>query len=170
MIHNEEWRKYFFSICDAVAQKSKDTSTKVGAVIVGPDKEIRSVGYNGFPRGVIDDIYDTRIVSKIKSANLNKQIEFIENRNKRPLKYLYMEHAERNAIYNAAREGTHVKGCTIYVNSLPPCCDCARAIIQSGIIKLYYIDKEIPERWKENCEIALDMLEEAGVIVVKVEL
>ena len=65
-----------------VAEWSKDRSTKVGCVVIGPDREVRSMGYNGFPRGINDEI---------------------ERRHARPDKYT--EHAERNAIYNAARVG-----------------------------------------------------------------
>ena len=142
-----EWDKYFFKFCDITAEKSRDRSTKVGAVIVGPDNEIRSVGYNGFPRGINDDV---------------------DERYERPLKYKYTEHAERNAIYNAGRVGIPLKGCRIYINSLPPCCDCARAIIQSGITDVNYIvDGEIPERWQADCDMSVGMLEEAGVVVRK---
>jgi len=105
------WDDYFFEIVDVICKKSKDRSVKIGAVIVGPDHEIRSTGYNGFPRGINDDV---------------------EERHCRPTKYLWSEHAERNAIYNAARMGTCLNDCEIYINWIP-CNDCMRAIIQSGI-------------------------------------
>ena len=53
----------------------------------------------------------------------------------RPTKYLWIEHAERNAICNAARAGTATEGCTIYVEIMP-CMDCARAVVQAGIIQV----------------------------------
>ncbi len=137
------WDKYFINICNAVKEKSKDNSTKVGSVIVGPDNEVISVGYNGFPRGIDDDV---------------------KERYERPLKYVYFEHSERNAIYNAARIGVSTKNCKIYL-TLSPCADCARAIIQSGIKEVILQTKEIPERWKDNCNIATEMLSEAGVAV-----
>lgn len=89
-----DWDAYFMSLCYMVSIKSKDQSTKYGAVIVGPDHEIRSTGYNSFPRGVNDNLSE---------------------RQKRPEKYLWFEHAERNAIYNAARMGTPLNGTTLYV-------------------------------------------------------
>lgn len=109
-----DWNKYFLNLAANVALKSKDESSKIGVVIVGPGHEIRSTGYNGFPRGMNDD-------DPAKQA--------------RPMKYKYFEHAERNAIYNAARFGAPVEGCTMYC-LWPPCSDCARAIIQAGIVKL----------------------------------
>jgi dCMP deaminase len=107
-----EWNEYFINMLDVVSSKSKDT-TKTAAIIVGPDHEIRSTGYNGFPRGLK---YDEEKVIK-------------------PEKYFWYEHAERNAIYNAARMGISINTCTIYVSHFP-CVDCARGIIQSGIKKV----------------------------------
>ena len=137
------WDEYFLSIAKVVALKSKDQSNKIGAVIVGPGHEIRSTGYNGFPRGMDDD-------------DPMKQ--------ERPLKYKYFEHAERNAIYNAARFGAVTEGCTMYC-LWPPCSDCARAIIQAGITKLI-VGKPIvscPDRWYEDLVIATDMLRDCHV-------
>ncbi len=105
------WDHRFMELARHIGQWSKDRSFGVGCVIVGPDREIRSTGYNGFPREVDDNV---------------------EERHERPAKYAWTEHAERNAIYNAARMGTALKGCTMYVPWYP-CMDCARAIIQSGI-------------------------------------
>jgi len=104
------WDKYFFDIVDVVRTKSKDPDTQVGCVIVGPAHEIRTTGYNGFPRGVDDT----------------------GGRWQRPTKYFWVEHAERNAVYNAARCGVSLEGCTAYIQ-IAPCVDCARALIQSGV-------------------------------------
>ena len=137
------WHEYFLNLVSVIAQKSKDQSNKIGAVIVGPDKEIRSTGFNGFPRGFDDD-------------DPTKQ--------QRPLKYKYFEHAERNAIYNAARFGASLMGCTLYCK-WPPCTDCARAIIQAGIkhVVLKHGPSECPKRWQEDMFIAFDMLQICGV-------
>jgi len=105
------WDEYYLNICKVVATRSKDPNTQVGCIIAGPAHEIRSTGYNSLPRGIRDDVAE---------------------RLERPTKYLWMEHAERNAIYNAARCGTTLDGCTIYIE-LMPCMDCARAIVQAGI-------------------------------------
>ncbi|MFN7925872.1 MAG: dCMP deaminase family protein [Bryobacteraceae bacterium] len=106
-----DWDSYYLDICKVVASRSKDPNTKVGCVIVGPANEIRTTGYNSFPRGIRDDVPE-RLV--------------------RPTKYQWIEHAERNAICNAARCGTPLEGCRIYVEIMP-CMDCGRAIVQAGI-------------------------------------
>jgi dCMP deaminase len=134
----------FMTMVHLVALGSHDESTKVGAVIVGPDHEVRSTGFNGFPRGVND--HDPA-------------------RQKRPEKYYWFEHAERNAIYNAARMGLSTKGCVMYTNGVP-CADCARAVIQAGITKVVVNERwegQKPEQWVESCQIARVMFEEAGV-------
>lgn len=141
------WDKYFMDIAERAALLSKDESTKLGAVIVGPDNEIRSTGFNSFPRGIVDTI---------------------PGRQNRPHKYHYFEHAERNAVYNAARVGIPLKGCRIYC-AWPPCPDCARAIIQVGIIEVVVKSANVPERWRESMGYARVMLDEAGVSVREME-
>ena len=155
-----DWHDYYFKLCDTVALKSKDQSTKVGCIVVGPDHEIRSTGYNDFPRGAIDsadmkhcDKYEKHYGLRKGFFLVNKIFirikELVARRRDRPLKYLWTEHAERNAFYNAARSGISLNGCILYVNSLPPCCDCARGIIQTGIIEIHCNYSKIPERWNE---------------------
>jgi len=110
------WDKYFFELCKVIASKSKDPSTKVGALIVGKDNEIRSTGWNGFARGVIDNE---------------------ERYNNREIKYPLVVHAEMNAICNAARVGTPLDGCSLYVYPLFVCNECAKSIIQVGIKNVF---------------------------------
>jgi dCMP deaminase len=63
----------------------------------------------------------------------------------RPLKYQFVEHAERNAIFNAARIGVKTEGCWAFMNFMPtPCADCARALIQAGIVKIIGSDRPFP--------------------------
>lgn len=104
----------FMEVAHTVAKKSKDRSTKVGCVIVGPDNEPRSFGWNGFARGVEDDF---------------------DWRHERPEKYDWVIHAEANAVANAARVGIPLKGCRAYVTHM--CCkNCADILIQSGICEV----------------------------------
>ncbi len=138
---SEKWVKRYIDLASAVALWSKDPSTQVGAVIVGDNGQIVSQGYNGFPRGVLDSD---------------------ERYNDRPLKYKLVVHAEMNAILNALYNGASVKGCTLFVHNLPVCNECAKAIIQSGINKVY-MDTEINERWQESWNLTKQMFEEAGV-------
>jgi dCMP deaminase len=133
------------SMAYLTAMKSKDQSTRVGAIIVGPDNEVRSTGYNSPCRGVDDSRDDIH---------------------ERPLKYSYFEHSERNAIYNAARIGVSCKGSRMYVTWCP-CVECARAVIQSGIKELI-VHKENPNndssRWADSMGIAKDMFADCGVL------
>lgn len=133
-------------IAKVQALRSKDESAGVGAVIIGPDNEIRSTGYNGMVRGINDDA---------------------EYRHQRPEKYKWFEHAERNAIYNAARMGIALNGCRIYATMFP-CTDCTRAIIQVGIVEVIVESLEVTERWHEDAIRSQDMLDEAKVRVREV--
>lgn len=134
----------FVGIARAVSQMSKDPSTKVGALIIGPGMEIRATGWNGFPRGV----EDTQ-----------------ERLNDRPTKYQYVVHAEANAIANAARSGVALEGCTLLVTALHPCNDCAKLLIQAGITRVYAPLPADDERWADSFEVAATMFREAGVVV-----
>ena len=147
------WSDYFLSIAEAVRQKSKDSKTKVGAVIVGPDRQVLSTGFNGFPRQIREDI---------------------PSRWEKPTKYSYVEHAERNAIYNAARHGVALKGCTLYMVGFGPpnvpCTDCARGVIQAGIIKV--VGRPAAPAtgyWKDDLILASSMLTEAGIHLIDIE-
>ena len=141
-----KWVEYFYKIADQIKEKSKDNRTKIGAVIVGKDKEIVSTGYNSFPRGIED----------------NKK-----ERQERPEKYYWFEHAERNAIYNAALIGVSTKCCTMYLTCGIPCADCARGIINAGIIRIFAVrDGEAKsQKWKNSAERSMEMFKEAGVDV-----
>jgi dCMP deaminase len=144
MTSEERRIKIFMTMAYLVAMQSKDNRTKIGAVVVGPDNEVRSTGYNGQPRGCDDEE---------------------EKRLEHPEKYFWFEHAERNAIYNAARMGLSTKGCTMYTMGIP-CADCARAVIQSGIDIVVYDhswnDKNT-DKWKESIERSKKMFTETGV-------
>jgi dCMP deaminase len=120
-----DWDTYYMDIAEAVSRRSKDPNTKVGCVIVSQSNRQISQGYNSFPSGANDQV---------------------EERFVRPEKYLYIEHGERNAIYSAARHGIALVGSRIYTMNLP-CMDCARAIIQAGIVEVIY-DADRQDRWK----------------------
>lgn len=136
--------KKFVPVVLSVASMSKDRSTKVGAIALGPDLEIRSVGYNGFPRGVNDDD---------------------DARHERPIKYSFVVHSESNVVAQAARAGTSLDGCTVMVSSLYPCSMCTRMMIQAGIRRVIAVevDHVAMERWHDEWAISKQMLEEAGV-------
>lgn len=142
----EKARKYL-EIARATSTLSKDQSTKVGAVILGPSQEVRSLGYNGAPRGCAADEDERGSI--------------------RPEKYFWFSHAELNAITNAARVGTPLEGSVLIVTHFP-CMDCARAIVQAGIKMVCSPrpDDEFMERWREHCARSLKLFDECGVEVV----
>tara|TARA_B100001989_G_scaffold51392_1_gene33382 strand:+ start:3005 stop:3466 length:462 start_codon:yes stop_codon:yes gene_type:complete len=140
---SEKWDRRFLDLASHISGWSKDPSTKVGCVVVGEDREIRSTGFNGFPRGIEDSM---------------------ERLDDRELKYPLICHAEENAIMHAARIGISLKDCTAYV-TWPPCTRCARSLIQAGVVEVVYPGNiEIPDRWIEDFERSSSMMREAGVI------
>jgi dCMP deaminase len=139
-----DWDDRFMNLALHVQQWSRDPRTKVGCVIVGTANDVRSIGYNGLPRGVDD----------------NEKYRY-----EPPDKYKWLEHAERNAIYNAARAGISLDGCRMYVPWFP-CADCARAIIQSGLIELIASEPDFShQKWGDDFRIATQLLKEANVRV-----
>lgn len=147
------WDDFFAGMAEYVAGKSKDPSTKVGSVIVGPDNEILSIGFNGFPRKVRD----------IPSEVLERY--------ERPEKYEWTVHAEANAVANAARTGTSLLGGTLYCTLLP-CSSCAALVAQAGITRVVAPapgDSEVDKRWEESFKRTFEMLSEAEVDVQLVD-
>lgn len=139
---------YYMRMARSAATGSKDHSRKVGAVVVGPEGEIRSTGYNGLPRRLND---------------------LVPARHERPAKYFWAEHAERNALYFAARVGSSVSGCTMYVWADRPvgiCADCMRGLIQSGVKCVVMRPEEPPyDDWMDSTRAALEMMDEAGIVL-----
>lgn len=143
-----DWDQYFMSMVYLIAMKSKDENTNGGAIIVGPDNEIRSTGYNSFPRQIKDDRFE---------------------RQERPEKYFWFCHAEENSILNAARIGVSVKNCKMYTHGMP-CMNCARMIVQSGITEVIthkLWDDDNHGIWIEHAERTMILFNEAGVKVRK---
>ena len=135
--------------CYAKAKESPDPSTQNAAIVVAPHddaantKYILGLGINRFPDGV----------------------RYTDERWERPLKYKWVEHAERNAIYDAARRGVALEGATM-VCPWAACSDCARAVIQSGITRVVthkQAHDRSPEFWLEEIKFAFQMWEEAGI-------
>ena len=139
------WDEYFMGIALLSAKRSKDPSTQVGACIVDEDNKVVSIGYNGMPRQL-----DETKLTREKGEGLNS-------------KYLYVCHAEFNAILNI-RNGSSLKGCTLYV-TLFPCNECAKAIIQTGIKKIIYLSDKYAD--SVSTLASKKMFELAGVKVEK---
>ena len=113
------WEEYFMNIAILSAQRSKDPSTQVGSCIVNDENKIIGIGYNGFPRGIEDE--------ELPWSRNNKDVL--------KQKYMYVCHAEMNAIQNSSMQP---RGCRIYV-TLFPCNECAKLIIQAGIREVIYM-------------------------------
>lgn len=144
-----DWDSRFMDLARHVGTWSKDRSRQVGCVVVGSDNSVRALGFNGFPRGLDDDK---------------------EHRHQRPAKYLWTEHAERNAIYTAARNGISLACSRMYLPWFP-CVDCARAIVQAGIVELIALPPDLADpQWGEGFAVSLELLKEAQVTVRYSEL
>ncbi|WP_153559214.1 deoxycytidylate deaminase [Roseimaritima sediminicola] len=147
-----KWDRHFITLALENARMSKDPATQAGAIIVGPDREVRSMGYNGLPRGIADTP------------------ERLENKE---LKRSLVVHAEMNAILNAARIGVSTRGCVLYLALTdesgevwggPPCARCTVEIIQAGITEIVAKPfKMKTSYWKDSVEQARSLLEEAEI-------
>ena len=137
----DKWDLRYFELAQHVSHWSKDPTTQVGAVCVGLDRRLISLGYNGFPPGVSD---------------------LPERYADRPTKYLYTQHAERNALDNAAFD---LRGGTL-ATTMFPCTECAKSLISKGIKRL--VTPPMPQiisepSWRDDCPHSLAMMKEAGV-------
>ena len=151
ILSESTWDGYFMDMATFVSTKSKDRSMRCGTVIIGEGNCVLSTGYNGFPRGVDD---------------------YNEEYHKRPEKYAWTEHGERNAIYNAARNGVRLLGSKAYITGYP-CVECARAIVQAGIVEIIVPTKETDpfflmgrwDDWEESFAKARKILKAGNVRV-----
>lgn len=145
-----DWHKRFILLARHVSTWSKDPSTRVGAVAVDQNRNVVSMGYNGFPMGILDSL---------------------DRLNDREIKYKYTVHAEKNVIYNAGRNGVSLAGASLYVWGLPICSECMKGIIQSGITNVYIPIVEgvpIPDKWKKSWQVSYEMCIDTGIKVTEV--
>ena len=144
MLNHEKWDRRYLDMAEHVAQWSKDPSRKVGSVIVNRYNRIVSVGYNGFPEGVLD--IDERYTD-------------------RETKYLFVNHAERNALDNATVD---LHGHSLYVTMFP-CSECAKSIIQKGITRVIISTKTSSgdiDGPPFHFDVTKKMFEEANVVTI----
>lgn len=131
--------------CYTHAAQSPHPSTHTAALLVRGE-EVVMRGINELPPGV-------RIIP-----------ERFEGENK----HLYPNHAERDVIYRAAREGIRTDTLTMVMPWLP-CIPCANAIITSGIRTLIVHRQMIErtsDRWQEELKNAVQILQESGVSII----
>lgn len=134
------WDQYFMGIAILSSHRSKDPNTGVGSCIVSPENKILSLGYNGAPIGFSDDIFPW-----------GREGGFLDT------KYAYVCHAEMNAILNCP---TSLKDSRCYV-TLFPCNECAKAIVQSGIKEIIYLNDKYHDT--DGCKVARKIFDECGV-------
>ncbi len=147
-----KWDRHFISLALENARMSKDPATQAGPVIVGPDREVRSMGYNGLPRGIADT------PQRLQDKDLKRSL---------------IVHAEMNAILNAARIGVSTRGCTLYLALTDdsgqvwggaPCTRCTVEIIQAGITEVVAKPfKNQTSYWTDSVEQARALLQEAQI-------
>ncbi len=141
------WDAYFHGICIAVASKSPCLSRKIGAILVR-DRSIVSTGFNGPSRGIPHCGHGRMLKDSVLAKEFDMK-SFHPSRvdkecPRRILGYesgTHMElcpaqHAEENAVSNAARLGVSVLGSTLYMNSVIPCKNCFGTLINAGIIEI----------------------------------
>lgn len=139
------WDKKFLELAKHISTWSKDPSKKIGAVAVGPNRNILATGYNGFPKGIQDTP---------------------ERLNDRETKYELVVHAEMNCIYNAVENGVSLKGAHLYVYGLPICHECAKGVVQVGIARVVIEDKLCAEqRWSDSFAKSKRIFYEGNVAV-----
>lgn len=115
----EQSDKYYIKVAQLCANNSYALKLKVGAVIV-KDDQIISDGFNGTPCG-----FENRCETK----NINGELKTLP----------YVLHAESNAILKCAKYGKSTNGATLYITH-SPCIECAKLIIQAGIVRVVYLD------------------------------
>jgi dCMP deaminase len=144
------WQEYFMRLAKQVATGSKDGSSKVGAILVRPDKTVASIGFNGFP------------------ARIEDRDDFLTDPTKRADKYPRIVHAEANCL-NYSRD-YNSDGFHLFVTG-HPCDKCSLRIASTGITHVYYEENDdLETRWASEMLLSRTILEEAGVMLVKVVL
>jgi dCMP deaminase len=132
----------------AIAQQSKMPGTRVGALVLGMDREPLSSGWNGAPRGCRAD-EDDRLSTREERLR-------------------WVVHAEANAIANAARSGHSLRFGTM-LTTLMPCLNCALLIVQSGINTVICPTPtpEFLDRWGEDFKRTRQLFGECGVMLIE---
>ena len=139
-VNHNKWDRRFMELATHISSWSKDPSTKVGAVIVSPDRSGVVFGYNGFPRGIADT--DHRLMD-------------------RGLKYPLTIHAEVNALLTAPHS---LHGHTLYC-TMACCAPCAVQVIQKGITRVVIPAVIATSQWADSQNLAIKLFIERGIEV-----
>ena len=138
----ESWDSRFLDLAEQISGWSKDPSRKIGAVAIGSEGQVLAQGYNGFPRGIHDNI---GLLEDKKS------------------KYDRIVHAEMNVIYNACYNGVSLDGASLYIYGLPLCSKCCIRLIQVGIKRVIMKAPKLPKRWNDSWKLSEKLLSEANI-------
>ena len=138
----------FLPIAQAIAQLSKDPSTKIGCLALNDDGIVLAVGYNGFPRGVDDSHHRYE---------------------DRETKYKLISHGEQNLVAQAAYAGHSLKGSTVVLSGLYPCSNCAKSLVQAGVKRIITPPPGSNPRWSDDSEWSKILFSEASVEIIYVE-
>jgi dCMP deaminase len=143
------WEDYFLKITELVASRSTCLRRKVGAILVR-DRRILATGYNGAPAG-LNHCLEVGCLRADRGVPAGQRHELCR-----------AIHAEQNAIIQAARHGVSPVGATLYCTH-QPCVICTKMLINSGVCRIIYLEG-YPD------ELSMELLEEAGVELVKVDV
>lgn len=149
-----KWRLRYMQLAETVSHWSKHPDVQVGAVAVGDFGQILSTGYNGWPRGVVNE-EDGRVSTNDRG-------------------FSYTIHAEANLIYNANLTGTSLRGCSVYIYPVMPCFECAKSIVQVGISEVVYVEDEDLRirkdfgKWRQSWALTTDLFKEVGIIFSRI--
>tara|TARA_Y100000592_G_scaffold100403_1_gene180321 strand:- start:1699 stop:2241 length:543 start_codon:yes stop_codon:yes gene_type:complete len=136
------WKQYFLMMAKLSSLRSKDSQTKHGCVITDCDNKVLGIGYNSFPRGLPDEMLP----------------------NKRPHKYKWMVHAERNALSNCS---LRPKSGTAYITGRP-CLDCSKSLYQEGVKKIVCLDSHSTFATDEEDEKIFNIFTKSGCLDIEV--
>jgi dCMP deaminase len=139
------WEDYFMQIARVVATRSSCLRRQVGAVLV-KNRQILATGYNGVPRGIAH--------CEVRGC-LRDELGIPSGERQELCRGL---HAEQNAIIQAAYHGVAVNGAELY-STLQPCVNCAKTLINAGIVAVYFCGV-YPDA------LSVEMFEEAGTRLV----
>jgi len=147
---SDKWHHRYLALAGLVATWSKHPDFKVGCVAIGDFGQVISTGFNGYPRGVQEEV--TRRAEGLLPFTI---------------------HAEVNVIYNCSLTGQSLRGSTIYISGLFPCLECAKALVQVGVSEVVYYRSAMmrpdADAWKDSWDFANLLFDEANVRVTALE-
>jgi len=144
------WDNYFLTLCNSIATKSPCLSRQIGSILV-QDKSIVSTGFNGPPRGIPHCGYDRYdkdenirhlLVGHVFKSDIcpRKLLNYPSGTH---MELCPAQHAEENAVSNAARNGVITLGTTCYLNSVIPCSKCFGTLLNAGISEIVCVEDKL---------------------------